>query len=123
MNVILPANFMAAVLAATVAAAAAWLSFGTIASDMGGGREGVLPLDAMHLAVAGLPGIVVLAVGARDCRGRGVAIAVSPLLLLMIPWLPVRLPAALLIWSGGIESLLWACAAGGVPCAAMHRSA
>src|SRR3954467_8576112 len=113
MNVILPANFMAAVLAATVAAAAAWLSFGTIASDMGGGREGVLPLDALDLAgagrtrLAGLTGLVVLAVGTRGCRGRGFRIAVSPLLLLMIPWLPVRLPAALLIWSGGIELPLW----------------
>src|SRR4051794_3452676 len=122
MNVILPANFMAAVLAATVAAAAAWLSFGTIASDMGGGREGVLPLDAMHLAVAGLTGLVVLAAGARDCRGRDVAIAVSPLLLLMIPWLPVRLPAALLIWSGGIETLLWVAAAIGLAAVAVNDS-
>ncbi|PYR93984.1 MAG: hypothetical protein DMF84_07090 [Acidobacteria bacterium] len=95
-------------LAALVAAAAAWLSSGTIALDATAAvRIGLLPRDPMHLAVAALIGFVVLAIGLRGERGRGVTIAVSPLVLLFLPWLPLRVPAALLIWSGGLESLVW----------------
>ncbi len=95
-------------LAAIVAAAAAWVSFGAIGFDVpGGARIGILPRDPWHLIAVVLVALVVTALGIRKGSGRGVAIAVSPLLLLFLPWLPFQVPAALLVWAGGSESLLW----------------
>src|SRR5919112_2480238 len=84
--VILPANFFAAVLAAMVAAAALWVSFGTVGGDGTGARIALLPFDAPHLAAAAIAGACVLAIGARRARGWRVAAAVPPLLLLLAPW-------------------------------------
>ena len=54
-----------------------------------GARLGVLPLDAAHLAIAVLAGLVVLAIGLRGAAARApVAIAVAPLVLVFLPWLP-----------------------------------
>ena len=104
------------------------MSFGAIAftgpsTALGSGvgaRLGLLPLDAPHVALALLAGLVVLAIGARG-RAPGstlasspvrspqaaTAIAVSPLLLLFLPWLPFPVPAAFLIWTGALGSLVW----------------
>jgi len=73
----------------------------------GGARLGVLPLDAPHLALALLAGLIVLTLGLRSRRGAGVAIAVSPLVLLFLPWLPFAVPAIFLVWTGAFASLVW----------------
>ena len=73
-----------------------------------GARLGVLPLDAPHVALAapGRPG------GARDRpaarsrragRDRGLPAGRS----LFLPWLPFPVPAAFLIWTGALASLVW----------------
>jgi hypothetical protein len=49
----------------------------------------------------------VLAIGLRGRSGAGVAIAVSPLVLLFLPWLPFPVPAVFLIWTGALASLVW----------------
>ena len=90
-----------------VAAAALWVSFGTVGGDGTGARIALLPLDAPHLAAAAIAGACVLAIGARRARGGRVAAAVAPLLLLLAPWLPLRVPAAFLLWTGGLVSLVW----------------
>jgi hypothetical protein len=98
--------------AAVWAALAAYVSFGAIAfTGPGGARLGVLPLDAAHLLLAALAGLVVLAIGLKSGRGAAVAVAVSPLVLLFLPWLPFRVPAVFLIWTGALASLVWAAVA------------
>jgi hypothetical protein len=128
--------------AAAWAALAACLSFGAIAftgasspapgADVGA-RIGVLLLDATHLAIAGLAAIAVLIAGLsrdrpdpsmRPLRNRGIAtaIAVSPLALVFLPWLPFRVPAAFLMWTGPLMSVVWlAVAIGLVGVAARSR--
>ena len=99
--------------AAAWAALAAYVSFGAIAftgssaARTGGARLGVLPLDALHLTLAIAAGLVVLAIGWRRHSGAGVATAVSPLVLLFLPWLPLPVPAVFLIWTGALASLVW----------------
>src|SRR5216684_3671559 len=106
---------LAAALAAAGVACAAWVSFGTIAfRGTAGGRIGVLPVDTSSLAIAGLAGLVVLALGLRKDRGVRVAIAISPLVLVLLPWLPIAVPPAFLLWTGAIASLLWLLAAVGL---------
>ena len=92
--------------AAVFAAIAVWLSTGAMAFRTPFGvRIGVLPIAALPFATAVLAAAIVFAVGAR--RPRGAAIAVSPLVLVLIPWLPVTLPPALLIWTGATTVPLW----------------
>ena len=106
---------LAALPAAAWAALASYVSFGAIAftgpsTSLGSGvgaRLGVLPLDALHLGLALLAGLVVLAIGLRGRSGVATAIAVSPLVLLFLPWLPCPVPAAFLIWTGALGSLVW----------------
>jgi hypothetical protein len=107
---------LVALLAAAWTALAACLSFGAIAftgplpstgAGALGARLGVLPLDGLHLALAVLAGLVVLAIGLRPGRGTPVAIAVSPLVLLFLPWLPFSAPAVFLMWTGALASLVW----------------
>jgi hypothetical protein len=57
---------------------------------------------------------VVLAIGLRHGRGAGVLIAVAPLALLFLPWLPLPVPAAFLMWNGELATLVWCAAALGV---------
>ncbi|HEX9365214.1 MAG TPA: hypothetical protein VF921_01230, partial [Vicinamibacterales bacterium] len=54
-----------------------------------------------------LAGFVVLAIGLGTQRGVAVAIAVSPLGLLFLPWLPFPVPAVFLVWTGGFAWLVW----------------
>jgi hypothetical protein len=97
---------LVALVAAAWTALAAYVSFGAIAfAGPGGARLGVLPLDATHIAPAALAGLVVLAIGLRS--HRGVAVAVSPLVLLFLPWLPFSVPAVFLLWTGASVSLVW----------------
>jgi hypothetical protein len=106
---------LVALLAAAWAALAAYVSFGAIAftgpsTSLGAGagaRLGVLPVDAAHVAMAALTGLVVLTIGLRTGRAGPTAMAVSPLVLLFLPWLPIPVPAVFLIWTGAFASLVW----------------
>jgi hypothetical protein len=104
---------LVALLAGAWTALAACVSFGAIAfagapaGSLGtdpGARIGVVPADAWHLALALLAGLVVAILG---WRGRAVAIAVSPLVLVFLPWLPFDVPPAFLAWTGALASLVW----------------
>lgn len=77
---------------------------GSLGTDPGA-RIGVLPADGWHLALALLAGLVVTFTGWT--RGRAVAIAVSPLVLVFLPWLPFDVPPAFLAWTGALASLVW----------------
>jgi len=70
-----------------------------------GARIGALPADAWHLALAVLAGVAVTLAGWT--RGRAVAIAVCPLVLVFLPWLPFDVPSAFLAWTGALASLVW----------------
>lgn len=105
---------LVALLAGAWTALAACASFGAIAfagAPSGspgadpGARIGVLPADAWHLALALLAGLVAVLIGWT--RGRAAAIAVSPLVLVFLPWLPFDVPAAFLAWTGALASLVW----------------
>jgi len=80
------------------------VSFGAIAfsgssnalSAAPGARLGVLPLAPWPIALSILAGLVVLAIGWHRRSGTALATAVSPLLLLFLPWLPFPVPAAFL---------------------------
>jgi hypothetical protein len=97
---------LVAPLAAAWTALAAGVSFGTIAfSAPGGSRIGAIPLDPVHLVVAVLAALCVLAIGWR--RGPSVAMAVAPLAIVFLPWLPLPVPGAFLAWTGAFASLVW----------------
>lgn len=96
-------------MAAIAAALACWLSSSVLAflGSAGTARIGVLPADPIHLSIAAAVGIVVLAIGLTGGRGVSVLIAVSPLALVFLPWLPMPVPAAFLMWSGALAALVW----------------
>jgi hypothetical protein len=96
-----------AIAAAAWTACAAWLTSGTIAfAGSGGPRFGLLPGDAWHLAIALVAGVTVLAIASR-VPPQSVAVAVGPLVLTILPWLPMRVPAAFLLWTGALASIPW----------------
>ena len=104
-----------ALLAGAWTAAAALVSAGGIAFTGSasavpaaglGSRIGVIPTDIAYFALAALAGLIVVAVGWPG-RGRDVLIAVTPLALVFLPWLPFPVPAAFLAWTGALASLAW----------------
>ena len=89
-------SLVVAFAAAVWTALAAWLSCGSITfAGAGGPRFGVLPGDALHAAIAVAAGLVVFAI-ARRVPFRA-AVAVAPLALTILPWLPIPVPPAFLI--------------------------
>ena len=109
--------------AAAWTALAAWVSFGAIAFDGAArstapeARLGILPVDPVHLTLATLAAVVVLGIGLRVARATpqpaplnrpsSLAIAVAPLGLLFLPWLPFPVPPAFLLWTGAWVSIVW----------------
>ena len=92
--------------AALFASMAAWLSFGAIAFHRpSGARIGVLPLDPVPLACALVAGVMAFFLMRR--KGRTAALAVAPLALIVVPWLPIPLPPAFLIWTGALTVPIW----------------
>lgn len=85
-------------------ALAAWLSQGTLAfTEAGGARIALLPLSLLSLALA-------LGAGAAVTWGVRRGMSAWPVVLLTLvclPWLPVPLPAALLVWAGPLSLLVW----------------
>jgi hypothetical protein len=87
-------------------AAAAWLSLGTVAlTDAGPGvdRVALLPLSPLALACALAGG----ALAATVIRSGAPPLAAAPLALCALPWLPIDVPTAFLIWSGPAALLPW----------------
>jgi hypothetical protein len=106
-----------ALLAAAWTALAACASSGAIAFlTPSGPRIGLLSLDAPRLALAALAATCVFAAGWR-AGGRSVAVAVSPLALVFLPWLPFAVPGAFLAWTGALASLPWLAALAAVAAA------
>jgi len=123
-----PTSRAAAIAAAVFTAVAALLSFGVIAFSgpspstlPAGARLGIVPLDNWHLLAAALAGAAVLAAAWRSRRGPGaMAAAVSPLALVVLPWLPFPVPPAFLIWTGGVLSIVWIATGVAVAAVAVH---
>jgi hypothetical protein len=99
-----PRRAAGAAAAAAFATVAAWLSQGLVTySGEGAARIALLPLSPLSIAISVLAGVCVFWILRR---GAGAA----PLLLLafvILPWLPVPLPPALMLWTGPIVLLLW----------------
>jgi hypothetical protein len=100
---------LVALLAGAWTAAAACASFGTISSShaFDAGRIGVVPVDARHVAAVLIAAVAVVAAGWHPERAKPAAIAVSPLVFVLLPWLPFPVPAVFLAWSGALASLVW----------------
>jgi hypothetical protein len=91
--------------AVLLAAVAAWLSQATLAvATPDGPRIALLPVSTLSLVLSALCGAAVVGVARA-----GLPLAPLWLLaLIIVPWLPVPLPPALVMWSGSIGRLLWA---------------
>src|SRR5436190_486066 len=92
--------------AAGAAAAAAWCSFGVqavIDSPAGTARVGLLPPWWL------LPLLVVGAMMlARFVRmSSTAALPLWGSLILLLPWIPGRVPAAFLLWTGHLAAAVW----------------
>jgi len=102
-----------AALAAACAGAAVWCSLGALAlsdSSARAVRVGLLP-PLWWLALL-IGGAVALAGVLRLSADRAKPLFFSAVFFL--PWLPVRLPPALLLWAGPLAWLVWAAIAAGM---------
>jgi hypothetical protein len=96
----------AAASAIVCAALASWISLGAIAltsGDTTNARVAILP-SVGWLAVFVAAGLLVIVLGRP--RARRVAILWLSALVIL-PWLPVRLPPAIFLWAGTIRFWMW----------------
>jgi hypothetical protein len=92
--------------AAVCVSLAAWLSSGVLAfRATPGARLGALPIAFAPIALALLVGALSYLAGRRDITRA--ALAVAPLLLVVLPWLPAQVPPAFLIWTGALTIPIW----------------
>ena len=95
---------MAGMVATGIVGCTAWLSFGVLAVvDADGTRVGVLPrlwLLALTILIAGS------AAAALRLSWR-VSLPLFLSLLLVLPWLPLRVPDLFLIWTGPAVLIVW----------------
>ena len=94
----------ATILTALTAGVAIWLSFGSLAvTDAASGRRiGLLaPLWLLALSTAAMLGLSYRVAGTR------VPHAAVVVLLILLPWLPMPVPDAFLIWTGPVVRLVW----------------
>lgn len=83
---------------------AAWLSLGTISfTSAGGSRLGLLPASPVAFAVA----VAAAGVAAAMLHAGAPRWPLSLLVLPVLPWLPTRVPAAFLLWSGPVAAVVW----------------
>ena len=96
-------------LAGGCTALAALVSFGTIgfSGPPPSARVGVIPADALHIALALGAGLAAVVAGWRAESPRRIFIAIAPLLFVFLPWLPLPVPPAFLVWTGRLASLMW----------------
>src|SRR5437899_3243344 len=93
--------------AMTCAALALWVSGGMIAfatTDSRGARVGVLP--PLAWLVTGFVVVIVVSVLFKPGASRVRPLWLSAILLL--PWLPFRLPPAVFLWTGALRWWVWA---------------
>src|SRR5438067_7216937 len=106
---------LAAAGATACAALALWVSFGAltfVGPDNGGPYVGILP-SPMWLAVLLLAAALITIVGRPSAR------SVAPLWLsavAILPWLPLRLPLSVFIWTGNSLVWLWTAIAAAMLC-------
>ncbi|HJR58806.1 MAG TPA: hypothetical protein VJ813_05405 [Vicinamibacterales bacterium] len=104
-----PGPALIALIAAAVTAGAAWLSQGSLAyTGFGTERIALLPVSVAAIGIC-------LAAGALVFRAVRRGASAAPVLLLGlvgVPWLPLRLPPALLLWNGPLSILVWLAFAG-----------
>ena len=89
---------------------AAWLSQATPAVADGGARVGLLPVTGLALALSLVVSVAVLWL-MRAGASR------APLLLttlVLLPWLPVPVPPAFMLWSGPLVLFVWAATLAGM---------
>jgi hypothetical protein len=106
---------------AGAAGVSAWLSLGAVAvtDAVNRTRVGILPSPwVLALAVVAFVGVVL---ATRPSVRRVLPLAL--VLLLWLPWLPGRVPAAFLIWSGPVAWLVWAAVALGLAEPGLKRAA
>ena len=99
-----PPHALARTLWTLGAGIAAWLSCGMIAfTTVDGARIGLLPASVVTilLVVGAAAGVFAL------LRAGAPSSPLSLLALVVLPWLPLPLPAALLLWSGPLAALVW----------------
>ena len=89
--------------ASLLAIVAAWLSHSTLAVGIDGSRIGLLPISPSAVVIAALAGAAV----AMLARAGASLAPVALLTLVVVPWLPWPVPAALLVWAGPIRGLIW----------------
>jgi hypothetical protein len=91
-------------LCALWAACTAWIACGTLGfTSANGGRIGLLPASpgAIVFVLAASAGVLAL------LRAGAPRLPLVLLALVVLPWLPVEVPAAFLIWSGPIAAAVW----------------
>ena len=97
-------GYVALSISALWAAFAAWLSMGAIGfASANGTRLGLLPGSPAALVVAFVAAAAVIAF----LRAGAPFSPLALLTLVMLPWLPLRFPAAFLIWSGPVAAGVW----------------
>ncbi len=90
--------------AGLAAGCAAWLSQGTIAlAAPDGPRIALLPMSAWAVSIAAIAG----AAAVRLSRAGASQAPLWLLGLIVLPWLPVPVPDAFLLWAGSIDWLVW----------------
>ena len=95
--------------AALFATVAAWLSQGTIAhGDGGAARLALLPLTWVAATLALAAGVAVFGLS----RVGASRLPLLLLALILLPWLPLPVPAVFLVWSGPIVLVVWVGVAG-----------
>ena len=99
-----PSGTAALLLLALWAGFIAWLSLGTIGfASASGSRIGLLPANVTSWTI-----VLTAALGVAALVRKGApAWPLSLLVLLVLPWLPVPVPAAFLIWSGPVAAFVW----------------
>ena len=99
-----PSGPAALLLLALWAGFIAWLSLGTIGfASASGSRIGLLPANVTSWTI-----VLTAALGVAALVRKGApAWPLSLLVLLVLPWLPVPVPAAFLIWSGPVAAFVW----------------
>ncbi len=105
-----PASRWGRALAGAFAGASVWVSLGTLAvldaTDLT--RVGALPSPAWLAALAAIGA----ATGAAVPVSPGALAPLTALLCLWLPWLPLRVPPAFLLWDGPLEIAVWGWVAG-----------
>ena len=102
----------AAVAIAAFGAASVWVSLGTLAAIQPDTRIRIIALPPLWLLALLVAGAAIAAWAARPSLERAAPLILS--VLVWLPFLPGRVPAAFLIWQGPIEALVWLVVSAGV---------